>query len=828
MLFKSNKFCLAVFSIGLFVCSRSFSVITDNNLNDKSRKIKHYLKQNQQKKIENNKYVIEKILISGNKNIKKEIILNSIPYEEGIFFDASKSDVAIHNLYSLGHFRQIQLEGEVVGNKKMHLHVVIEEKKLLGELKIEGNKKISYKKFDEKLQLSKFTNVDEEMLHQIAENIKKIYQEENRHFVKVSTELISDKENPNKVLAIITIAEGPKSQVARVFFKGNSHILDRKLRKHLFTREKWLLGFVDSAGSYNEEALEMDKHRIEYLYRDNGYLMAKVYKTDIKFSKDKKNISIMFYIKEGEQFIVDSIDVPGDEIFLKEELLPLVVLEKDQPFSQTNLVSSINKLRDLWGEKGYIYADVYPQVKPNETTNKVSVVFHIDRGKKLYTNRVFITGNTVTRDKVIRRQLDIIDGDLITTKKLQKSKASVEYLSFFERDGVNWKMHRISDTLADLEMNVQEAKTGHLNFNLTYGSDQNNPERSLKGMISIEKNNLCGLGWDIGGMIEANRHRIKKLETHFFDPHIFDTNIAGGINLYKRWEEYDQWTHTTPSPIQRVAGGNLEFALGLPKIDKHLKLHLELGYERIRNNDPVATGPNKELFEPIVRRTFQKGSLKWLGLDLIKDTRNHQVYPNKGYKLVLSTKTAPPGFNSKYGFFKVEAHGSCYTTLMGVDTLVIANQLKLSHITTFGKKIIPYKELFHMGGQSTVRGHLWGGIGPAWITGDPLGARNAAQFNTELIFPLIEDYSMKAHLFYDTGAGWHTPKENLIYTYDEKTKERIPLFRRNSFDLRHSVGFGINLTKPFPAKIDWGFKLDRKRDRGESPHEFHLSMNYAW
>ena len=124
-----------------------------------------------------------------------------------------------------------------------------------------------------------------------------------------------------------------------------------------------------------------------------------------------------------------------------------------------------------------------------------------------------------------------------------------------------------------------------------------------------------------------------------------------------------------------------------------------------------------------------------------------------------------------------------------------------------------------MGGQTTVRGFLWGSIGPAWITGDPLGARHAVQLNTELIFPLIPDYSMKAHVFYDAGAGWDTPKKDIPDTV---------FLRRDKFDLRHSVGFGLNLLKPMPAKIDWGFKLDRKKKYGESAHEFHLSMNYAW
>jgi outer membrane protein insertion porin family len=227
------------------------------------------------------------------------------------------------------------------------------------------------------------------------------------------------------------------------------------------------------------------------------------------------------------------------------------------------------------------------------------------------------------------------------------------------------------------------------------------------------------------------------------------------------------------------------------------------------------------IFGPIVKRTFQTGTLKWLGLDLIKDTRNHQVYPNKGYKITLATKVAPPTINRQFSLLKAELEMSHYTALIGEDWLVLALHAKGGRISSLSDNtIIPYKELFHMGGQSTVRGFTWGGVGPAWKrTGDPLGGRNAVLFNTELIFPLIPDYSMKGHVFYDAGAGWDTPKSDL-------SDAQKALIMRDKFTLRHSVGLGLNLVKPMPAKIDWGFKLDRKP--GETGQEFHLSMNYAF
>ncbi len=782
---------------------------------------------------------INKIVISGYKHVKKHAIMNRLPYRAGEKFDESKSSLAINNIYSLGYFRQVKIKKEDLKHNKVNIYVEVEEKKLLAKLEFEGNKTISSKKIREELGLDKLTTIDEENLHQIAISINKMYQKESYHNTKIDSKIVPDKKNPDKAIAKFIIDQGPKSKVIRVFFKGNKNLPDRKLRKMIQTREEWLLSFMDESGTYQKDVLEMDKHRIEYLYKDQGYLTTTVPKAEVKFSDDSKKINVTFYIKEGEQFIVKEVKALGDDIVLEKELKEYILLEEGKPFSQSKALETIKNLKDVWGTKGYIYADVYPQTKIDESTNTVNVVFHTEKGNKLYVNRINVTGNSVTRDKVIRRQIDFEEGDLITTRKLNRAKANVEYLSFFERGGVNWKINRIDDTKADLVMNVKESKTGNLQAGLTYGSDGQNSKSSVKGRVNVEKKNIFGLGFDSGLMIQGNRHNIQKLETHFFDPSIFDSNTSGFLTLYRRWEEYDQWSNVNVTPKETVTGGSLRLGFFLPQLDRRLQFLTELGVEHIKNNKPRATGANRILFEPLVRQKFQQGTLAWLSLNVVKDTRNHQVYPNKGYKFTWHTKLAPPAVNEEYSFIKSELEGSWYTPLIGDDNLVFAVHAKAGAVRNVGgtyftqeldangneintvekKKIIPYKELFHMGGQSTVRGFVWGGIGPAWITNDPLGGKYMMQFNAELVFPLIPDYSMKGHFFYDAGAGWNTPKQEISNT---------EFIKRDKFNLRHSVGFGLNLTQPVPAKIDWGYKLDRDKAAGESPHEFHLSMNYAW
>ncbi|MCF7799386.1 outer membrane protein assembly factor BamA [Candidatus Babeliales bacterium] len=810
-----KSFFILFFAVFSFICHSN--LLPDSALDSISKNNDNVSKEK----------IINTIAVSGNKHIKDQVILNRLPYKIGQPFDKTKSNIAINNVYSLGFFRQIILEKEITSDNKINLFITVEEKKLLENLEFTGNKAIRTKKIKEDLKLEKLPTIDEEGLQKICNGIKKIYSEENYHNTKITTEVIPNKENPEKAKALFTIQDGPKSKIKRVFFKGNDHIESRKLSEIISSRENWILSFLDSAGQYNPDDLEMDKHRIEYFYKDHGYIMATVADAEVEFSKDQTDILITFHIKEGDLFTIKKINISSDEEFKEQELLKNITLEEDKPYSQSKLIETINNLKSLYGQKGYIYADIYPQIKPDEQTNQVEIDFYAEKGKKLRVNRINVTGNIVTRDNVIRRQIDLKEGEIITSKKLNESKSNVEYLSFFERDGVNWKIHRLTDDTADLEMNVKESKTGSLQVGINYGSDPQNPRPSLKGNINLEKKNLFGYGWDTGFMIQANRHSLQKLQAHFFDPSIFDSTVSGNINFYRRWAEYEQWSNVNATPKEISTGGNIAFGFQLPAIDKKLQLLLEFGVEDISFKRKIYATTQQQILQPIIDRTFQEGTLSYLGLDLVKDTRNHQIYPNKGYKLMFNTKTAFPFINQQYSFFKTELDASWYNALIGEDSLVLVLHGKTGAVTSLGgtikkndqKKIIPYKELFHMGGQNTVRGFVWGSIGPAWITGDPLGAKYAVQFNAELVFPLIPDYSMKGHFFYDAGAGWDTPK----YTGSEKQ-----YLKRDKFDLRHSVGFGLNLTKPMPAKIDWGYKLDRKKSAGESPSEFHLSMNYAW
>lgn len=773
---------------------------------------------------------IETIIVQGNNYIKTDAILHRLPYKVGMPFDVEKSGVALNHLYALGYFGQVTLEQEISKNNKINLYVTVQEKKLLDSSNLAGNKALSKKKIEEKLQLSKIESIDEEQAQRLALAIKKMYEEENFHTTTVTPHLNPLPDNPDKLVASFDICEGPKARVVRVNFKGVTKIPERILRSSIFTREHWLISFMDDSGKYNEEMLEMDKSRIEYLYKDRGYITAKVTHIDIKTDQKTQQIDVTFTINEGPRYTVNSIMVHGDDEFDEAKLKPFILVEEGKPYIHSKLGKTINLLKDIWGSHGYIYAEVYPQIKPNEAARELDITLHVEKGNKLFVRKIDITGNIATRDKVIRREIVIDEGELITTPKLEISKERVERTGYFDRAGVNWKTHKINKTQADLEMVVKEVKTGHAGITFAYGNEKNSQSRSAKLGLDVNKTNLFGKGWDVGAMIQTQifKKRINRASLRFADPYFLDSRVSSEFSIYVSQDEYESWADLRESPIEKRVGSSALFGFVLPFFNYNWRFQSGIGFDCsfYDTGKRPETTSNNEIFKAIVRRSFQPGTITWLDFALIQDTRNHPVYPNRGYKITLSTKFAPAALNNTFSMMKNELEYSWYSALIGEDSLVLGLHAKAGICERLmNDKLIPYKELFHMGGQDTVRGFIWGGVGPAWrANGSPLGARKAILAQAEFIFPLVPDYSMKGHFFYDCGAGWDTPKDGIPGT--QTTAE--PIIIRDNFNLRHSVGFGLNLVKPFPAKIDWGYKLDRNKKTGESASEFHISMNTAW
>lgn len=781
---------------------------------------------------------IKNIFIHGSKTFPNVTIKSKLPYHIGERFWPEKSNEAILNLYKLGHFKQVKIEEEKVSKNSVNLHVELTEKPPLKEVIFIGNKHVTQKDIKKKINFEEIPAAQDEELKKFSRIIKSLYAEKGYHFPEIKLSL--EKED-DKTIATFTIEEGPKSIIKRVRFKGNKKFTGKKLRSLLFTREDWLLGPLDQSGKYHPLAVEQDKLTLENFYQSHGYLHARAPEADVVFNEDKTEITVTFNIHEGDFYTISNIKAPGNDIYSEKQLLSFLPFAKGSPYSREGIRFAIERLKTIWGDKGYIYADVEPSLQPNDNDKTVALVFYSDLGDKVFLNRINIFGNKKTRDKVVRRQFLVDEGEPLTTTKLDLSKDRISGLGYFDRkDGVNWKINRVDEDLADIDVMLKEIKTGRFQFQLTYGGSPSSMSSSNSGAaaeVTFAQRNLFGKGM-VADLTARLGQDEKALSFGFSQPWLFDKPIRVGCSGNYSSNSYGELKKVVNSVQETRAGGAayLGFVaerLGFTAFNLHAGIdwldYYSQSLDGTKKVNPEASisGDDtiKSEWQKILDSRFQSGKFAYLQVDAGQDTRNHHTHISRGYKWNATAKLGIPSFGDNFGFYRLETDWHWYTPLIGETDLVLHVHGHLGHVNSFSGNSIPFRELYHVGGQSSVRGWEFGQVGPMWYhpnlledegwQGDSVGAKNAAFFNAELVFPFTEDLSMKGVVFYDGGSGWNTP--NPVSIPDEHLKN-------NSFDYRHSIGIGLRMLNPQPMRIDWGFKLDKRT--GESAAEVSFSSYY--
>ncbi len=780
---------------------------------------------------------IDAISIVGNKYVDTEAIASRIPYKIGEVFNPLKTKTLIKNLYfGLQRLRSIDVRAENVGADKVHLYIIVTEKLLLQDIQFKGNKQINSNDLKTKTGLAEVAAVDAPELKRFAQGIKKLYQDKGYHHIDIQTEL---QETDGKAIAVFNITEHAKSLVKRVKFKGNKNISSKELRSNIFTREDWLLSFLDKAGTYHPERIEGDKYLIEQYYQNHGFLNAKVADTDVQVDPKRGTIAITFEIQEGDQYTISEVKAPGNDILPQEYLLSQIPVRPGQLYSKEMIMDAIKRLEWIWGEQGYLFSHIEPSIQPDEDAKTVSLSFFTELGSKVKLHKVTIKGNKKTRDKIIRRKLLLDEGDLLTNSKMDTTKDLISGLGYFEQqDGVNWKVTRLSEDLADLDLLVKEAKTGHFHLKLGFGGagmDPRSPSNGLSIGGEVADVNLFGSGVAVN-MQGTWAKDEQNIMFHIADPWLFDKPILGAMDIYHRRPTYDEFRHAQ-AITEKLTGGALTagvvtrtswfndvqvlFSTGLDNLRYEKSIQF-VDLER-RNPEEIAE------FKHILCKEFTSGSFVWFTNKIEQDMRNHPMHPSRGHNWQLTTRIGAPSIGAptsqdRFGFYRLTFDGNWFTPLIGEHDLVFRLHGNLGFSGPFNNnRVIPFAELFHIGGPNSVRGFLYGQIGPT-LLGDSMGAKKAFFVNAELIFPITPDFNMKGVVFYDGGAGWDS-----AYT----SQSNACMLRGNSFDYRQSVGIGVRILNPMPVRIDWGFKLDPRHDRfnpalSESASEVHFTMSYDW
>jgi outer membrane protein insertion porin family len=766
------------------------------------------------------KPIIENIDIKGNSLVSAAAIKSKIPFYPGEVFDSKNTSKLIRNLYDLGYFNNIQVATEKTDTNNINLIITVTEKKKLEAVTYEGNKHVNDQDLNEKIDAARIQTLEAEELSGMAEKIKDLYREKNYHNVQITPQLMPSN---GRVVAHFAINEGNISRVRRVFFTGNEKIATKTLRQTIFTREDWPLAMLDRAGTYHPDAIEYDKLTIENMYQSNGFLTAQVNDVNVSQRPDG-DFDVTFTFDEGELYTIANVNAPGNDILCEDQLLQFIPVRPGQLYSKDDIRKTLDDLKTIWGEYGYIYADVHPSIKPDENNKTVDVTFNSSLGNRIRVNRINIAGNKKTIDKVIRRQITFNEGEILTTQNMENSKRNAEALGFFEKkDGVNWKILKTDEEHADLDLVLNEAKTGRIAGRLGFNGqiDKKSPTESISVGVDVQDPNLFGTGLHFNTSGTYSKEDANAAFS-ISNPWLFDRPIYGGVSMFTRRTEYEDFSLTVERPTEDIWGGSLSFGFRPPRFN-YPQITLSSGIESIDFESNITA---KKRFEnpllqnalnEFVRRKFQSGRTTWFASSVIHDRRNHPQFPTQGHFVRFDTRLAVPNeLLGNFAFFKTFIDAHWYTALIEQYELVFHLHGFLGFVHDHDTFDIPYRELYHIGGSDSVRGYDFGQIGPS-LFGNSLGGKKALITNAELLFPIANNGAIRGVVFYDGGASWDTPE-----IANPELRERV---RNNNFEYRHSVGFGLHVLYPTPVRIDWGFKLDRKKRRDESISKVHISMS---
>lgn len=426
---------------------------------------------------------IAEILVAGNKRIEADAIKKIIEASPGDVFLAKNLARDLKSIFSMGYFDDVRIEADD-GPKGKIITFRVKEKPTIRVIRIKGNKVFDDEEIMENLNIRTGSILNMFKVRSNVERIEELYKNKNYHNVKVAYN-IHELEHNQADLEFV-VKEGEKVRIKRIIFEGNKKYSSKKLKGMMKSSEKGFFSWLTSSGELNKEDLSHDVAKLSAFYHNNGYIQARVGEPHIEYKDNWIDITIKIF--EGSQFMVGNIDIAGDIILSKEELEKNLKITREKFYNREVVRNDVLVLTDVYSDEGYAYADIFPRIEENLEKSQVNITYTIDKGKQVYFEKIIISGNTKTRDKVIRRQLKVYEQELYSGRRLKRGVRNLYRLDYFEDIKINTSKGSSDDRMV-LNVDVTEKPTGMLSFGGGYSNVEN-----FFAMAAVSQQNLFGRG----------------------------------------------------------------------------------------------------------------------------------------------------------------------------------------------------------------------------------------------------------------------------------------------------------------------------------------------
>jgi outer membrane protein insertion porin family len=729
------------------------------------------------------------IQYAGPATLSRQRILTNMKTTVGQPYAETTVEDDVRALYATGLVTNVRIYGEPLPDG-VKVIVVVQTRVTLAGVYIQGAEKVKVARIRKEISLRINSPLDEQLLEQARQKIVDLYQKRGFPDVDVQYKLTTN-EDQGTATVTYAISEGAKATVRHIRFSGNTALKASRLRKEMKTKQSNPLGFITGAGRLSSVQLDDDVQKLKALYQDNGY--ADVQITDVKIERvNPKKVDIFIYITEGAQYHINAVTIEGIQIVTEANFRKVIKETEGQVFSPSKLEKDIKAVEDAYGIAGYADAKVKVQTAPAGPA-LVDLHYKVEEGIKSYVERINISGNTRTKDKVIRRELVLAPGDVFDTVRVDISKKRLEGLQYFEKVDTY-----ASDTLVpgrkDLNVVVQEKRTGSLNFGLGFDSNQ-----GLVGFAELNQGNFDITNWrtftGAGEKFRA-RFQIGTLQTQALisltEPYFLDQRLAVGEEVYYSDSQFFSNVYNERNygfdifvrkPITNFLAARIQYRLQ------------DTDIYGITTTDPLVLQQAGNTLES--RVTFE----------LTYDKRDNAFLTRKGTRVDFSTYVAGGPLGGDVQIYGFDLTASQYFHLP-FDTILLFDA-ELATVATWGSgSSVPIYDRLYLGGANNLRGFKFQDVGPKDAFGDDLGGNSLARLTVEYTIPIVE--RVRAAVFYDTGfvnaGSWNFGTGNV-----------------NS-----DFGFGLRLDLPIgPIRIDYGIPIQSDKFNNSSGR-FQFSVGYQF
>ena len=723
-------------------------------------------------------YQIADVVIAGTDRVSNASIRSVLNIVPGQIVTSEEIDQALRDIFALGRFDDVSAEVTERDGESI-LTFTVRERPLLREVRLEGFDELSEEDLRKLISITTPALYDPAQVAATVEAFRQAYIEEGHHAAKIEP-LVTTDEN-NEAILTLKIDEGENILVGNIVFDGNRVFDDKQLKKIMETRERWWLSWLTGRGTYREDMAQNDVVLITQAYHDQGYMDVEVRQPQVALSADGKFLELLIEIEEGIQYRVGEVAVDGDLLKPAQELLALVTMTPGAVFSRSDLRSSVLAVNDLYADQGYAYVNVVPLTRKDRELRKIDLTFEIEQGPLVHIDNIRILGNTKTRDKVIRRQLDLAEGDRFSASKIRSSRRGVRNLGFFET--VNIRDREGTDpSLADLEVEVAERPTGTFTLGAGYSSVDH---FVVQGSVSQDNFRGYGVKLDLAASLGGTSTTYRIGVT---DPYFLDSKWTVGFDLYKRDQEWTDFSERTTGAA--VRGGH--------PLSRNVRGLLTYRYEDKTIYDVTSES---------LLITEQEGdsTLSSLTAALNRNSTDYYQDPSTGGISKFTFEYAGLGGTEYFGKV-VGSHRHFWPLFLNT---VVSLHGQIGYVFKTTDEEIPIDEKFFLGGLRSIRGFDTREVGPRDdLTGDFIGGEKSAFFNLEYLIPISRSLGLKGVVFFDAGNAW---------------RQQEDYFR----DMRYSAGAGIRWFSPLgPLRFEWGYNLDPEEDEKRTVFEFSIGTAF--